>query len=176
MLLKLRFLAHFKKTAFKDILYLFILDLFFLLSERTHFKKQNSPISMSRVFSLGVSCLPLFGLFPTKRRFVPPAWQAGLWPVLRLAAGPDGCLPELDYLPCCKVVCLWCIIDYVLLLLRCFSCSHTVLPKEHSLGVIFFLLPFLMLCCIFLQFPVFLSCLPPCHIVCMLCMYGQVDG
>ncbi len=64
---------------------------------------------------------------------------------------------------------------YVLLLLRCFSCSHTVLPKEHSLGVIFFLLTFLMLCCIFLQFPVFLSCLPPCHI-CMLCMYGQVDG
>ncbi len=40
---------------------------------------------------------------------------------------------------------------YVLLLLRCFSCSHTVLPKEHSLGVIFFLLTFLMLCCIFLQ-------------------------
>ncbi len=37
-------------------------------------------------------------------------------------------------------------------LLRCFSCSHTVLPKEHSLGVIFFLLTFLMLCCIFLQF------------------------
>ncbi len=29
-------------------------------------------------------------------------------------------------------------------LLRCFSCSHTVLPKEHSLGVIFFLLTFLM--------------------------------
>ncbi len=62
--------------------------------------------------------------------------------------------PELDYFPCCKVVCLW---YYVLLLLRCFSCSHTVLPKEHSLGVIF------------LQFPVFLSCLSPCHI-CMLCM------
>ncbi len=55
------------------------------------------------------------------------------------------------------------------LLLRCFSCSHTVLPKEHSLGVIFFLLTFLLLCCNFLQFSVFLSCLPPCHI-CMLCM------
>ncbi len=27
---------------------------------------------------------------------------------------------------------------------HCFSCSHTVLPKEHSLGVIFFLLTFLM--------------------------------
>ncbi len=64
---------------------------------------------------------------------------------------------------------------YVLLLLRCFFCSHTVLPKEHSLGVIFFLLTFLVLCCIFLQLPVFLFCLPPCHI-CMLCMYGQVDG
>ncbi len=68
--------------------------------------------------------------------------------------------------------CLWFM---CFLLLRCFSCSHTVLPKEHSLGVIFFLLTFLMLCCIFLQFPVFLSCLPPCHI-CMLCIYGQVDG
>ncbi len=87
-------------------------------------------------------------------------------------AGPDGCLLELYYFPCCKVVCLWFM---CFLLLRCFSCSHTVLPKEHSLGVIFFLLTFLMLCCIFLQFPVFLSCLPPCHI-CMLCMYGQVDG
>ncbi len=63
----------------------------------------------------------------------------------------------------------------LLLLLRCFSCSHTVLPKEHSLGVIFFLLTFLMLCCIFLQFPVFLFCLCPCHI-CMLCMYGQIGG
>ncbi len=31
-----------------------------------------------------------------------------------LAAGPDGCLLELDYLPCCKVVCLWCIM--------CFCC------------------------------------------------------
>ncbi len=29
----------------------------------------------------------------------------------------------------------------LLLLLRCFSCSHTVLPKEHSLGVIFFSSP-----------------------------------
>ncbi len=68
--------------------------------------------------------------------------------------------------------CLWFM---CFLLLRCFSCSHTVLPKEHSLGVIFFLLTFLMLCCIFLQFTVFLSCLPACHI-CLLCMYGQVDG
>ncbi len=34
-------------------------------------------------------------------------------------------------------------------------------------------LPHVML--YFLQFPVFLFCLPPCHI-CMLCMYGQVDG
>ncbi len=25
-----------------------------------------------------------------------------------VAAGPDGCLLELDYFPCCIVVCLWC--------------------------------------------------------------------
>ncbi len=68
-----------------------------------------------------------------------------------VAAGLDGCLLELDFSPCGKVMCLWC----MCLLLRCFSCSHTVLPKEHSLGVIFFLLTFLMLCCIFSS-PVYL--------------------
>ncbi len=67
---------------------------------------------------------------PRLRRFEPPA--------PRMAAGPDGCLLELDYFPCCKVVCLWFM---CFLLLRCFSCSHTVLPKEHSLGVIFFSSP-----------------------------------
>ncbi len=40
---------------------------------------------------------------------------------------------------------------YVLLLLRCFSCSHTVFPRSIVWGLFFFLLPFLMLCCIFLQ-------------------------
>ncbi len=33
-------------------------------------------------------------------------------------------------------MCVYGVCDFVLL--RCFSCSHTVLPKEHSLGVIFF--------------------------------------
>ncbi len=37
-------------------------------------------------------------------------------------------------------------------LLRCFSCSHTVLPKEHSLGVFFFSSLSSCKCCIFLQF------------------------
>ncbi len=35
------------------------------------------------------------------------------------------------HFPCVYGVCAF-------VLLRCFSCSHTVLPKEHSLGVIFF--------------------------------------
>ncbi len=48
-----------------------------------------------------------------------------------LLAGPD-------LLP------LWLCRVCAFVLLRCFSCSHTVLPKEHSLGVIFFLLTFLM--------------------------------
>ncbi len=61
----------------------------------------------------------------------------------KLGCGSDGCLPESGYLPCCTVVCLWCI---MWLCAECFSCSHTVLlPKEHSLGVIFFSSPFLML-------------------------------
>ncbi len=48
-----------------------------------------------------------------------------------LLAGPDS-LP------------LWLCHVCAFVLLRCFSCSHTVLPKEHSLGIIFFLLTFLM--------------------------------
>ncbi len=47
-------------------------------------------------------------------------------------------------------MCVYGVCAFVLL--TCFSCSYTVLPKEHSLGVIFFLLTFLMSCCIFLQF------------------------
>ncbi len=42
-----------------------------------------------------------------------------------LLAGPDS-LP------------LWLCRVCAFVLLRCFSCSHTALPKEHSLGVIFF--------------------------------------
>ncbi len=91
---------------------------------------------------------------PRLRRFEPPAWQAGLWPAPGMAAGPDGCLPELDYFPCCKVVCLWCM---------CFCCCWGVFPvlalyspRSIVWGLFFFLLTFLMLCCIFLQFPVYL--------------------
>ncbi len=54
--------------------------------------------------------------FPTPD---PSLWTASLTSgsvtsAAGLAAGPDGCLLELDYLPCCKVVCLWCIM--------CFCC------------------------------------------------------
>ncbi len=48
-----------------------------------------------------------------------------------------------------------CVYGVCAFVLRCFSCSHTVLPKDHSLGVIFFLLTFLMLCGIFSS-PVYL--------------------
>ncbi len=105
---------------------------------------------------------------PTPDPSPPSLWTASLTsgsgPALILAAGPDGWLLPLLQSRVSMVY-------YVLLLLRCFSCSHTVLPKEHSLGVIFFSrhIPHVMLCCIFLQFPVFLSCLPPCHICCV-CM------
>ncbi len=68
---------------------------------------------------------------PRLRRFEPPAWQAGLWPAPKMAAGPDGCLLELDYFPCCKVVCLWFM---CFLLLRCFSCSTLYSPRSIVWG------------------------------------------
>ncbi len=59
----------------------------------------------------------------------PPAWQAGLWP-----APEKWLLAGAGLLPLLQVVCLWFMCFCVL---RCFSGSHTVLPKEHGLGVIF---------------------------------------
>ncbi len=83
-----------------------------------------------------------------------------------MAACLDGWLPELDYFPCCKVVCLWCIM--------CFCCwgVFPVLTLYSPRSIVWglFFSPYIpLVCCIFLQFPVFLSCLPHCHI-CMLCM------
>ncbi len=57
--------------------------------------------------------------FPNPDPSPPSLWPASLTSgsvtsAAGLAAGPDGCLLELDYLPCCKVVCLWCIM--------CFCC------------------------------------------------------
>ncbi len=56
---------------------------------------------------------------------------------------------------------------YVLLLLRCFSCSHTVLPKEHSLGVIFFSPPLPHVMLYFSSIP----CLPVLSTPLSYCMY-----
>ncbi len=124
----------------------------------------------SLVSSLIKICIHL----PTPDPSPPSLWTASLTSGSVTSAG-NGCrtgclLAGAGLLP--LVQSHVSMVYYVLLLLRCFSGSHTVLPMKHSLGVIFFLLTFLMLCCIFLQFPVFLSCLPPCHI-CMLCMYGS---
>ncbi len=57
-----------------------------------------------------------------------------------------------------------------------FFCSHTVLPKEHRLGVIFFLpRPSSCYAVLFLSIP----CLPvrstPLSYM-YVCMYGQLDG
>ncbi len=62
--------------------------------------------------------------------------------------------------PCCKLCLLYmCFCAEVF-----FFCSHTVLRMEHSLGVNFFFSSLSSCkCCTFLPFPVFLFCLPPCH-------------
>ncbi len=52
--------------------------------------------------------------------------QAGLTSAGSVAAGSDGGLLGRIHFPCGYVV-------YVLLCAEGFSCSHTVLPKEHSL-------------------------------------------
>ncbi len=87
--------------------------------------------------------------------------------------GPDGCLPELDMFPLLQVMCLWymCFCAEVF-----FFCSQTVLQMEHSLGKKIFFPPlFPHVNAVF-----FLHSLSSCSVypivICMLCMYGQVDG
>ena len=51
-----------------------------------------------------------------------------------------------------------------------FSCPHTVLPTEHSLGVVFFFLPSPRVMLYFLNTLSSGPAYPTCHIVCMFCM------
>ncbi len=60
-----------------------------------------------------------------------------------MASAENGCgtgwLPAgAGLLPLLQKSCAYGVCAFVL---RCFSCSHTVLPKDHSLGVIFFSSP-----------------------------------
>ncbi len=65
-------------------------------------------------------------------RFYPLAWSSGSDQRRISGCGTRWLLAGPDSLP------LWLCRVCAFVLLRCFSCSHTVLPKEHSLGVIFF--------------------------------------
>ncbi len=65
-------------------------------------------------------------------RFDPLAWSSGSDQRRISGCGIRWLLAGPDLLP------LWLCRVCAFVLLRCFSCSHTVLPKEHSLGVIFF--------------------------------------
>ncbi len=90
-----------------------------------------------------------------------------------MAAGPDGCLPELDMSSCCKS----CVYGICAFVQRCFFSVLTLYsPMEHSLGVNIFFPPlFPHVNAVF-----FLHSLSSCSVypivICMLCMYGQVDG
>ncbi len=76
--------------------------------------------------------------------------------------------------PCCKS----CVYGICAFVLRCFFfCSQTVLQMEHSLGVKNFFFPPLSphVKKLYLsKYPVSCSVYPV--VICMLCMYGQVDG
>ncbi len=65
-------------------------------------------------------------------RFDPLAWSSGSDQRRISGCGIRWLLAGPDSLP------LWLCRVCAFVLLRCFSCSHTVLPTEHSLGVIFF--------------------------------------
>ncbi len=79
-------------------------------------------------------------------RFDPLAWSSGSDQRRISGCGIRWLLAGPDSLP------LWLCRVCAFVLLRCFSCSHTVLPKEHSLGIIFFSYLSSCKCCIFLQF------------------------
>ncbi len=79
-------------------------------------------------------------------RFDPLAWSSGSDQRRISGCGIRWLLAGPDSRP------LWLCRVCAFVLLRCFSCSHTVLPKEHSLGVIFFSSLSSCKCCIFLQF------------------------
>ncbi len=79
-------------------------------------------------------------------RFDPLAWSSGSDQRRISGCGIRWLLAGPDSLP------LWLCRVCAFVLLRCFSCSHTVLPKEHSLGVMFFSSLSSCKCCIFLQF------------------------
>ncbi len=68
----------------------------------------------------------------TSVRFDPLAWSSGSDQRRISGCGIRWLLAGPDSLP------LWLCRVCAFVLLRCFFCSHTVLPKEHSLGVIFF--------------------------------------
>ncbi len=72
-------------------------------------------------------------------RFVPPGLSSGsATSALINGTGPDGCLPELDMSPCCKVMCLW----YMCFCAEVFFSVLTLYSSmEHSLGVNFFFSP-----------------------------------
>ncbi len=93
----------------------------------------------------GLSCsLPDYRHYSPSRptapdRFVPPGLSSGsATSALINGTGPDGCLPELDMSPCCKVMCLW----YMCFCAEVFFSVLTLYSSmEHSLGVNFFFSP-----------------------------------
>ncbi len=88
--------------------------------------------------------------------------------------GPDGCLPELDMFPLLQVMCLW----YMCFCAEVFFFSVLRLYSKWSIvwGLNFFFSSSLSSCksCIFLN--TLSSCSVYPVVICMLCMYGQVDG
>ncbi len=93
--------------------------------------------------------------------------------------GPDGCLPELDMFPLLQV----CVYGICAFVLRCvlffYFFSVLRLSSKWSIvwGLNYFFFPSSVPSC---KSCIFLNTLSSCSVypvvICMLCMYGQVDG
>ncbi len=114
-------------------------------------QEKKTEVQCSETLSRSSPTLQTLQTLPSPRpfasvRFDPLAWSSGSDQRRISGCGIRWLLAGPDSLP------LWLCRVCAFVLLRCFSCSHTVLPKEHSLGIIFFSSLSSCKCCIFLQF------------------------
>ncbi len=89
------------------------------------------------------------------------------------AAGPDGCLPELDMFPPVAMLCVYGICAFVL---RCFFLFSHCTPQWSIVWGLKQMFSSLSSCNAVFFFNSLSSCSVYPVVICMLCMYGQVDG
>ncbi len=133
-----------------------------------------------RAMQWGLSCSlpPLQTLLPSPiqlplKCFVPPLGRAGLRPAPQMALDRMAACQSWICSPCCNVMCLWymcfCAEVFFFSVLRLYSKWSIVWGLKKIFPP---LSPHVK--AVFSKYPVSCSVYPV--VICMLCMYGQVDG